>query len=211
MRLVLGTRSGVAALAVALAVGALIRVAPGGESARAKTTSSAEIDATHEQALPAGGPQRAVVEFYRSVIRGRYSAAFALSVEPRWRPDTSGDPVVAGLQSRRAFVRALDDEIGPEGMRVGVARMTVGRPRGLGAATGVPALRALAEASPGARVRAAVAVHISGHLVGMCEISGFSHDAVAARVTGRWKVLLPGRRRANEPHFERWFIQPGQT
>jgi hypothetical protein len=193
-----------AAVAV-VAVGAAVRLAGGGTEARASGDAEyAVVGADRPQALPPGGPQRAVVAFYESVIHGRYAQAHALSLEPRWSAARGGTLRADGLQGGGAFVAALDDEIGTEGMRVGVARFAVGRTRP--AAQDAPERVALAELPAGARVGNVVSIAVSGRLVGMCEISRISHRAVAAQVDGRWRVLLPGRRRPNAPHFERWFL-----
>jgi hypothetical protein len=180
----------------AVAVGAGVRVAGHVEYA--------VVGADRQQALPAGGPQRAVVAFYQSVIHGRYEQAQALSLEPRWRAARSGGVRADGLQGGRAFVAALDDEIGTEGMRVGIARFAVGRTQA--APQDAPERAALGELPTGAHVGDVVSIPVSGRLVGMCEISRIGHRAVAAQVDGRWLVLLPGRRHPNDPHFERWFL-----
>jgi hypothetical protein len=200
-----GSRAFAVLVVAMLAAGATIRLTASGTPASAQAAAYAEIDATQTQALPAGGPQRAVVQFYRAVIRGRYDQAFAVSAEARWRPGRGGQPELAGVQNRHAFVAALNDEIGEGGMRVGVARFAVGEPMAphrndLMLSQVVRALSA--RTAVGRRV----VVPVSGRLVGMCEISGFRHRAVVAQVNGRWTVLLPGQRHPNEPHFEQWFL-----
>jgi hypothetical protein len=188
------------ALAAVVAGGAVRLTAGGADTASAANEADyAVIGAEPEQPLPRSGPERAVVEFYRSVIHGQYRRAHELSFEPVWRG--GGRPVPVGLQSSDGFVRAMDDEIGPGGMRVGVARFAVGKPRVLTGNAGE--LVALDEA--GVPKTDVVSVPVSGQLVGMCEISKFAHRAVAAKVDGSWRVLLPGRKQPNEPHFEKWF------
>lgn len=157
---------------------------------------------TPKVTTPTDPVARAAVTFYRSVIQGRFDRAYDLSVEPRWV-----GPRLSGLTSRWDFVNSLREEIGPDGLPVGIAALTVDWERPFTAAptvsSDVPELAAL-HLLP--RVSRLALAHVSGQLVGNCAIGAFSRTDVLGEVGGEWKVLLPGRAAAAGPHFENWFL-----
>lgn len=197
-------------LLAGIALGAALRVGTTvGATAEASEPTFEIINSGDRSPAPKTPLARAVVGFYRSVIGGDFARAHALSLEGRWA-DSPGSRLV-GIESRGAFVSALDDEIGREGLRVGIARLAVDwtaplRPSSPARASD-PELRSLRFLPRGARVEALAEAHVSGRLVGNCSIGTFERTTLVARIDGRWKVLLPGRQGRNAAHFEEWFLQ----
>ncbi|MGI8563196.1 MAG: hypothetical protein ACR2MZ_06500 [Candidatus Dormibacter sp.] len=145
---------------------------------------------------------RATVTFYRSVIQGQFDRAYDLSVELRQTGSEAG-----GLTSRQDFVASLRQEIGPDGLPVGIAALKVDWERPFSPASvatkEVPELAALRWLPGQSRLMLA---RVSGQLVGNCAIGTFFRTDVLAEVGGRWKVLLPGRAATSAAHFETWFL-----
>lgn len=203
--------------AVVFLLGAVLRIGPQVAAAghsqttadAASTPSYVVINNGDESPRPQNALERNVVGFYRAVINGDFGRAYGLSLENRWKL-LAGRPAVVGTQPRDLFVAALNDEIGSQGLPVGIVRLAVDweRPLRLTAAAlaAYPELRALRFLPPGTRVGPPYEAHVSGKLVGNCQIAGFVRTDVAVEVAGQWKVLLPGRQRAGDPHFEEWFL-----
>jgi hypothetical protein len=176
----------------------------------ASTPSYVVINNGDQSPVPKNAAARDVVGFYRTVINGDFDRAYGLSLENRWHAGPGGSPTVVGTQPRDLFVGALDDEIGSEGLPVGIVRLAVDweRPLRLGPAAvrSFPELLALRFLPRGTRVGSPYEAHISGRLVGNCAISGFARTDIAVKINGSWKVLLPGRPHPSDPHFEEWFL-----
>ncbi len=196
----------------AVALGAALRVgAPVGATAAPAETSEPTFEIINNgdrSPAPKTPLARAVVGFYRSVIGGDFERAHALSLEGRW---TGGERSrLVGIEGRSAFVSALDDEIGPEGLHVGIARLAVDwtapLPLSGSAHARAPELRTLRLLPRGTRVEALAEAHVSGRLVGNCSIGTFERTSLAAKIDGHWQVLLPGRRERRDAHFEEWFL-----
>jgi hypothetical protein len=200
----------------ALAAGAVLRIEPyvGSSATRSGDGPSPQYVVIGREREPrVGDPAaRAAIGFYRAVIRGNYERAYSLSVENVWEV-SSGRSRVRGLAPESRFVRALEDEIGGDGLPVGIARLDVAwtrrveRPARDDAAA--PELLALRFLPAAAAVGPLYEARVRGKLVGNCAISDFARTALLARVDGEWKVLLPGRRRAGDRHWEEWFLPRG--
>lgn len=205
-----------ALFAAAFIIGAALRLGPQVVSATHPQASSASaptyevINNGDESPAPQDAAARAVVGFYRGVINGDFDTSYGTSLENRWQDTPGSAPRVTGLQTHRSFTAALNEEVGSEGMPVGIMRLAVDWERPFHpSATAVrdyPELLTLRFLPHGTRVSAIRLAHVSGHLVGNCQIAGFARTDVVAQVNGRWKVLLPGRKRAGDPHFEEWFL-----
>ena len=197
----------------AFLLGAAFRVEPQAVAAMhgqapSEVASSSDyvvIDNGDHSPKPQNAMAGTVVDFYRAVINAEFAHAYDLSMENRW-----GTTSVVGLQPRAPFVAALNDEIGSEGLPVGIVRLAVDweRPLHIGANTmqTYPELQTLRFVSAGTRISSPQLAHVSGRLVGNCAISGFARTDVVVQINGQWKVLLPGRRHPNDPHFEEWFL-----
>jgi hypothetical protein len=163
-----------------------------------------------ESPVPQNALARDVVSFYRAVINGEFARAYGLSVENHWQSRASHESAVVSTQPRSLFIAALNDEIGSEGLPVGIVRLAVDWERPLlltrASVSTYPELLALRFLPRGTQVGSAYLAHVSGKLVGNCQIAGFSRTDAAVQINGQWKVLLPGRRMAGDPHFEEWFL-----
>jgi len=200
----------------AFLVGAAFRVGPQVVSASHVAASSAStptyevINNGDESPQPRDALARAAVSFYRAVINGSFNRAYDLSVENHWADPPQRAPRVVGTQPRSHFVAALNDEIGSEGLPVGIVRLAVDWERPLhqtrAATAAYPELQVLHFLPPGTRVGSPYEAHVSGRLVGNCQIAGFARTDLAVQINGQWKLLLPGRQRPGDPHFEEWFL-----
>lgn len=208
--------------AAAFLVGAMFRIGPhvaasattGPVAARSAADASSPdyvvINNGDESPVPQNALARDVVGFYRAVINGEFAHAYSLSVENHWASRAGQTPAVVSTQPRDLFIAALNDEIGSEGLPVGIVRLAVDWERPLRITTATittyPELAALRFLPRGTKIGAPYLAHISGRLVGNCQIAGFSRTDAAVEINGQWKVLLPGRRRTSDPHFEEWFL-----
>lgn len=156
--------------------------------------------------------QRAVLDFYNLVDKGRYTEAYQLSFENRWVKSENGTYSTTGLITQDEFVDVLSNEIGGNGMGLNIINIEVVGQSPLAAdqwmSAARPELQILKSLPDDVQVQGIYEVEVGGVLLGRCSRWDWHDKVLVAKLSGAngWRLLLPGSLESTSPHHEEWFL-----